>query len=253
MSISCGIFLYGRVFKIPLPRSFIRRILRSISGTCSFAAVVFITMIGTRFCRHSNSLSMRIVPTWKPPRAYRSIIRVIPAARFFLVQEGVYSAVNRFNPREALTRNGTPFTNIQSTLSVTIRCRSKIVAGICTYLIRTDSGACRTVLPLTPARSGPKIVLAFLTAVSVTLQLLIIFARTIPRNSRSVGCPNIPCASRASFASSISRFVKPSMFDPTVSIVPWMRHSASSASSSRRSRKGIPRELLRTTMLPSLV
>ena len=241
------------MFKTPRARSLIRRILRSISGTCSFAAVVLISIIGTKFRRHSNSLSIRTVPTWKPPRAYRSMMRVMPAAKFFSVRDGVCSAVIRFKPREALTRNGTPFTNMQSTVNVTILCRSKMVAGICTYSMRTGSGARRTVRPITPASSGPKIVLAFLTAVSVTSQLLSMFARTIPRNSRSVGCPIIPWASRAFLASSISRLVKPSMLFWTVSIVSWRRHSATSPSSSLMSRYGIPRELFRTTTSPWFV
>jgi hypothetical protein len=74
-----------------------------------------------------------------------------------------------------------------------------------------SSGGLLTVLPLTPVRSSPKIRLAFFTAFSVMMQLDIMFEHTIPRNSQSVGCPNIPCHSWAAFATSTSGLVKPSM------------------------------------------
>jgi hypothetical protein len=49
---------------------------------------------------------------------------VMPPAKFLAVRDGVYSAVNRLIPREALARNGTPFTNMQSTHNVKIICWS---------------------------------------------------------------------------------------------------------------------------------
>jgi hypothetical protein len=172
---------------------------------------MLMAMIGTKFWSLSNSLPIRTVPTWKPPVAYSSMMRLIPAARFFAVQDGECLAVLRLCPLDMLTRSGTPFTNMQSTASVTIQCQSRIILGICTYLIRTGSGGLLTVLPLTPAKLGPKISQAFFTAFLVMLQLDIMFEHIIPRNLQSVGCPNIHCASWAAFASSNSCTVKPSM------------------------------------------
>ncbi len=125
---------------------------------------------------------------------------------------------------------------MQSTASVTIQCRSRIILVICSYSICTGSGGLLTVLPLTPVRSGPKIRSDFFTALSVMTQLDIMFEHTIPRNLQSVGCPNISCALWAAFASSTSRLVKPSMLFQTVLIMSWIRHRATSASTFLRLR-----------------
>ncbi len=140
----------------------------SILGTCLHATVVLMVMIGTRFWRLSNYLYIRTLPTWKLSLAYSSMILV---TRFFTVWDEVCSAVNRLSPLDMLTRIGTSFTNIQSNASITIRCQSRVILGICTYLIRTGLGGLLTVLPFTPARSGLKIRLACFTTFSVMLQL----------------------------------------------------------------------------------
>jgi hypothetical protein len=93
----------------------------------------------------------------------------------------------------------------------------------------------------------------FFLAFLVMLQLDIMFEHTIPSNLRFVGCPNIPCASWAAFASSTSRLVKFSMLFQTVLMVPWIRHRATSASTSLRLRNGITWELFFATMSPSFV
>ena len=117
---TCGIFLNGRVFRIPLPHFLISRMHFLTSDTCSFAAMVFATKIGTRLLSFSNSLSISTAPTWKPLWNYMFITLVMPTASCFAVQDGVYSAVTRFKPLETLTRNGTLFTNMTSTASVTL-------------------------------------------------------------------------------------------------------------------------------------
>jgi hypothetical protein len=77
------------------------------------------------------------------------------------------SAVTRFMPCEMLTRNDTPLTNITLTARVTRWCHSRIALGILTWFVVTDYGSLLTICPLTPARSGPKIRLAFCMAVGV--------------------------------------------------------------------------------------
>jgi hypothetical protein len=71
MTIRAGIRLKVRVLFIALIRSFITLIWRSISGTCSLAAVVFRFIYGISSLRHSNPLSMREVSTLKPRLWYR--------------------------------------------------------------------------------------------------------------------------------------------------------------------------------------
>ncbi len=121
-----------RVFRMPFPRSLIRWMCLSTSGTFSFAAAVFMTRMGIRTLGFSNLLSISTVPTWNIPRKYRSMMHLMPAASCLAVQDGVCSAINRFMPREMLTRNGTPLTNITSVARVTHWCCTRIALGILT-------------------------------------------------------------------------------------------------------------------------
>ena len=172
---------------MPLPRSFMRRMRLSTSGTCSFAAVVLTARIGRRILNGSNSLSVRIVPTTNLPCKYTSIMQCMPAASCLAVRFGVYLVVIRFKPLETLTKNKTPFTNMTSIASMTRWCLSRIALGIMIWSTTTDSRVVLTLRPLTPSGGRPKIRLEFSTAVGVTGQSTIIPERTILRNSRSVG------------------------------------------------------------------
>ncbi len=75
---------------------------------------------------------------------------------FFAVLEGVCLAVTRLKPWATLTKNGTPLTNMISAANVSSWKWSRMAHGICTYSVMTATGGLLTVLPLTPARSGPK-------------------------------------------------------------------------------------------------
>ncbi len=140
----------------------------STSGTYSFTAVVFTTRIGIRTLRFSNLLSISTVPTWNPLYKYRSMMHLMPAAICLAVRDGVCSAVTRFMPHEMLTKNGTLLMSMASTTRITHWCCSRIALGSLTWFAIIDSGGVLMVRPLTPTRLGPKIRLAFCTAVGVT-------------------------------------------------------------------------------------
>ena len=92
----CGIYRYGRVHVIPRQHSLTTLIRRSMSPTCSDAAVVLRMTLGTWSVTLLNSLSMRIVLTAKPALAYTVIIRWRRRPRLEAVQRGAYSIVVRF-------------------------------------------------------------------------------------------------------------------------------------------------------------
>ena len=132
ISICLGRRGYGSVDVRPRVRSLITRIFRSISPTCSLAAGILRTSIGTWSFNFSNSLSMRTVWTVKPARAYTRTIRWISSPSFVAEHFGACSIVIKFMVRETETKNGTELTNITSTANVTFLLMSMIALGIST-------------------------------------------------------------------------------------------------------------------------
>jgi hypothetical protein len=66
------------------------------------------------------------------------------------VLDGKCSIVTKLEPREEVTKNGKPFTNITSATNIMYLCSCTQTRGICTYF---DSNAFR----FCPSRSPPKI------------------------------------------------------------------------------------------------
>ena len=99
--------------------SLISLISRSISPTCSLAAVVFVSSRPTRSSTLSNSLSIRANRTINPPFAYNLTIflRDLASCPAFLL--GMYSAVTNFIFLERVTKSGSPHTNMTSAVRVT--------------------------------------------------------------------------------------------------------------------------------------
>ena len=75
---------------------------------------------------------------------------------------------------DVITKKPEPFTNMKSTARVNLPLLSRTDWGISTYYMTNVSEVFLVALPLRDATSGPKIVLALLTASGVTEQLLMI-------------------------------------------------------------------------------
>ena len=119
ITISLGSVVYGNVLIVPLALSLIVLIFRSISPTCSLAAVVFSVMFGSSSLSASNSMSIIPVCTMNPPLEYILITRSTLLASCLAVLDGKYSIVIKLIPREEVTKNGKPLTNITSATIVT--------------------------------------------------------------------------------------------------------------------------------------
>ena len=122
ISIRSGSAGYGRVLTVHRARSLITRIFRSISPTCSLAAVVLRVTFGIRVLRHSNSWSIREVCTMKPAVPYIVMTLFSVLTSRLAVRDGKYSMVTKLIPLEEVTKNGKPLTNITSATNVTYLC-----------------------------------------------------------------------------------------------------------------------------------
>jgi hypothetical protein len=115
-----GMCLNGRVLRRALARSFMSLICRSISGTCSLASVVLRLTPWLRSSRrrYSNSRSIKAVLGVKPRALYREKIFYKDLIMFCSDRVVTYSIVVNFTFRDIDVTNGSPFTNITSTATV---------------------------------------------------------------------------------------------------------------------------------------
>ncbi len=148
----------------PRVRSFIVLIVHSALLTCSLAAVVLHSRLGSRGQIFSNSPSIKIVLTANPARLYTSNTQVMCLLRFVAVLTGTCSAVTNFIRRATVVKNGVPSTKNTSAESVMILFVSTSNHGTDTYSATTGAGVHCTVFPLTLARSGPKMAQALDTS-----------------------------------------------------------------------------------------
>jgi hypothetical protein len=174
-----GILLNGRVLLIALALSFITRICRFISGTCSLVAVVLSVTPRMSSRIRSNYLSISAVFIVKPRLEYISNTFFSELVRFSLLRFGTYSFVVNLMFLDAVTRNPRPSTNITSAVRVTSLSRATMSFGIYTYSVRTGSWVARTVLPFMDATFGPKMLLAAIMSFGVTGQFRIMFELTM--------------------------------------------------------------------------
>merc|ERR1712086_1128761 len=119
ISTMTGIFSNGNWLLAALVFSLTTRIRRSMSPTCSLAAVVLISTRGTKSLTGSNSLSIMHKRTTNPPRAYKNSTFLRELASCLTVRLGRNSTVVNFIFLEYVTKNGPPATNITSPPIVT--------------------------------------------------------------------------------------------------------------------------------------
>lgn len=137
-----------------------------------------------------------------------------------IVQLGKNLRVINFIPRERVTKNGKPFTNITSAVRVTLWICSNNDRAIFTFSGLTAVGRCHTNFLRMLARSGPNMVHTLVMSDTVIGQLLTAFVwLTTYFIAESDGCAIIACTSRALLASSTWRFVYPSKFCLMVSTI----------------------------------
>jgi len=127
-----GMCSKGRVVISPLARSLIVLIPRSASLTCSLAAVVLHSSLGTRSLICSNSPSIRIVPTVNPACAYTWTTRSICLAKLLAVLTGTCSAVINLIRLDTVIRKAVPSTKKTSAARVTTLLCSASEQGIAT-------------------------------------------------------------------------------------------------------------------------
>jgi hypothetical protein len=163
--IRLGTLVNDSVLQMARALSLITRICRSISGTCSLAAVVLSVMPRRLSRRHSNSLSISAVCMVNPRCVYISKTFFRELVRLALLRGGTYSEVVNFTPLELVTMKPRPSTNITSAVIVISLFKSSISCGTLTYEVRTGSWVTRTVFPLIEATLGPKFLLAVLMSV----------------------------------------------------------------------------------------
>ena len=116
--------LYGSSERTLLLRSLITRMARSMSPTCSRAAVVLTGTSRDRSSRGLNSISIKHILTRKPPLLYSRATVSRLACSCVAVRLRRNSIVSSFMPLDRVTKNGRPFTNITSAVRITSRSRS---------------------------------------------------------------------------------------------------------------------------------
>jgi hypothetical protein len=129
-----GMILKGIVLLRARAHSLMSRICRSMSGTCSLAAVVlwFTPCPNSSMHRLSNSLSIRAVRVSKPRALYNLTIFNNYFIRFGSDRLETYSIVENFNFRDKLITNGMPLMNNTSAARVTSLFRSMLSFGMAT-------------------------------------------------------------------------------------------------------------------------
>jgi hypothetical protein len=104
-------------------------ILRSISFTCSLAAVIFTGISFDSFSSGLNSMSMRHSLTIKPPRGYNLATDSKLLSNCSAVWLGKNSIVFSLMSLECVTKNGKPFANITSAARINISVAQIMQAG----------------------------------------------------------------------------------------------------------------------------
>ena len=117
----------------------------SVSPTCSRAAVVLTSTssIPSWSLTFLNSMSIIIVRTLKPLRAYKLVICFRDLRSCIAFQLGTCSQVYILIPLERETKNAIPFTNITSAVRVTYLWRSYSYPGMPMYSRTTLCGFCQ--------------------------------------------------------------------------------------------------------------
>ena len=153
MTILFGYFLYGSVVSVPRVRSFMVRISRSTSPTCSLAAAqLHMTFSGKNSWTGWNSISRRITRTLYEARPYRRHTLASELPNCSAVLDGMYSTVQNLIFLDTVNRKGISFTKNTSAAKVKHSWLGITLGTFSTQSVTTWSGLFLTVFPLTPGR-----------------------------------------------------------------------------------------------------
>ena len=156
-----------------------------------------------------KSMSISITLLTDSPHPYILITLFNILLSWYSVQLGICLTVKDFSYFAEMIRNEVPFTNITSCMKEKIHILWKYI-GILTYsYISILYGLCLTALPLTPARSAPKIDFSLVISFTVIVTLWMSSFISISLYSCSKGWPSTTCSSWASLDISNSYCVYP--------------------------------------------
>ena len=160
------------VLTLQRERSFRYQMPCSILSTCSRAAVVFTSTnyIPSWSLTLSNSISIIIIRTLNPPRAYKWTILLKDLLSCFAFRLGAWSQVYNIIPLDREIKNSIPFTNITSAIKLTYLWRSYSPGGILVRSGTTLCGFCLVDLPAKRGRSGPIMARVLVISLTVTGQ-----------------------------------------------------------------------------------